>query len=684
MASDRAHSDHVEVQLISETSQLIPGQTFNLGIRMKMHPHWHTYWRNPGDSGIPTHVDFVLPADFKVADLKWPYPGRYSMDFLSVYGYEDEAMLLAEVTVPKTLTEKKYAFKADVRWLECEKVCIPGSANLELNLPVANATLQVDFETAKLFSKAKSRLPIEFQNEAFRASINANVLLLEIDKSLFPNIKRLHFFPYKETLINHLEEQLLNETETHYQLWIPRSDLEKPFVEKIEGVLVNDDGWRGRGSEKAVSLFLKLNALPEDVVAPSAKVNLSLGLALLFAFLGGIILNLMPCVFPVLSFKVLNLIEIAQEKRSHIFAHGAIFSLGVLVSFWALGVALIVLKTTGSQIGWGFHLQSPLMVALLAMLFFILTLNLFGVFEVGLSMTRISLSAGHWGPWMHTFGHGILATIVATPCTAPFMGAALGYALTQSNGVALLVFTMLGLGMSFPYLILSAFPDLIKKLPKPGRWMEKLKKILSVFLFVTFLWLTWVLWLQRGDKALLFFVAAVLFAGISMRIYGQWQLASKKTIQVVFIFLFGTLAFLFFLVAIQADTIKSDFSKVSRSSLVWEEFTKEKLEEYRREGHVIFLDFTAAWCLSCQVNEKVVFTSNKITEAFSQAGVKLLKADWTDKDEKITQALSSFGRSSIPLYVFYFPGKEPILLPEIITPKMVLNVLNENYKMKEN
>jgi thiol:disulfide interchange protein len=410
--------------------------------------------------------------------------------------------------------------------------------------------------------------------------------------------------------------------------------------------------------------------------------NNSLLVALLFAFAGGLILNLMPCVLPVLSLKILGLVQQAREKKREKLKHGLIFGLGVIISFWCLAGLMLVIRAGGEQLGWGFQLQSPAFVIVLSIFLFLFGLSMFGLFEIGTTFTSFGQKVTSTSGYAGSFMSGVLATIVATPCTAPFMGTALGYALSQPSYVALLVFTVLGFGMALPYIVLTSIPSLLKFIPKPGAWMETFKQFVGFMLIFTVLWLIWVLSLQTGREGVITLLFSLLVVSIGGWTYGRWgniskEVRTRRTAQVIaVIFVAGGIA----LSLVNIHAVKENNTDVKKqNNIEWLTYTPELVEKYREEGKPVLVDFTAGWCLSCQVNEKVAFGSTDVQKAIKNKGLITVRADWTNKDEKITSALAKFGRNSVPFYVLYVHGKEPQILPEILTPQIVLKSLNNIY-----
>ncbi|MCP5061820.1 MAG: DUF255 domain-containing protein [Ignavibacteriae bacterium] len=433
-------------------------------------------------------------------------------------------------------------------------------------------------------------------------------------------------------------------------------------------------------------IFSKINNFTDNTLQTSEtksieteSSNISVWFALVSAFIGGLILNLMPCVLPVLSLKIFSIVQQSGEDRRKRIDHGLAFTLGVLATFWVLAITLILLRAGGEQLGWGFQLQSPAFIIILTTLLFLFGLSMFGVFEIGTSLTAVGQGSANEEGFIGSFSSGVLATIVATPCTAPFMGSALGYALSQPAYVSLLVFTFLGLGMAAPYLLLTTIPSLSKYVPKPGAWMETFKQFMGFLLMATVLWLLWVFSLQVGAEGLLILLGSFIIASIGGWIFGRWGNIAKpkptrvKAMIAAIILILGGIVFTFN----NIDANNATTTEMEQGKIKWQTFSPELVKEYLDEGKPVFIDFTAAWCLSCQVNEKVAFSSEDVQNAFDKMGVQMLKADWTNRDEVIGRELAKFGRNSVPLYVLYSGRKnaEPVLLPEIITPGIVLDAL---------
>ncbi len=675
-------TDHAQVELISETGNIVPGQAFTVALHITHNDEWHTYWRNAGDAGIPTRFKWKLPDGFTAGPIEWPYPHRIMIADVANYGYEGDLYLLTEITPPSDLKPgQRVTIGLDATWLICRVECVPEGAELELTLPVGTET-ELNDETAEAFTATREKLPLV--NSGWEVAFTGRTdtsLTSAITKpdwlDTFPG--SVQFFPYDEGFIKNSAKQTFTPTDNGYNAELILDDFIVDEPDTLHGILVSETGWRGEGSEKAIEISVPLSV--EEQASPAPGESNSLLLALIFAFAGGIMLNLMPCVLPVLSIKILGFAQQAGNDKKHILSHGIFFTVGVVASFLVLASLLLILREGGEQLGWGFQLQSPLFLIILSVLLTLFSMSLFGVFEIGTSAAglggRIENRGGSFGALLS----GVAATVLATPCTAPFMGSALGFAITQPAYVTLTVFTSLGLGMAFPYLILSIFPQWLKYIPKPGTWMETLKQFMGFLLLATILWLAWVLSIQGGGLAVIGLMAALLITGLASWIYGKWgSLVNSKSKRVISFAVALVLVVGSVLVAESLVQPVSNSSSISNSDngIQWEEFSKAKLEESLKTGDPVFVDFTAAWCLSCQVNEKVALNNEEVVNKMNELNAITLKADWTSRDPEITEALAKFGRNSVPLYVLYDGrSSSPKLLPEILTPGIVLEELDK-------
>lgn len=676
-ASSSVVRDHAEVTLVCDREAIAPGDTFTIGLCMKLEPEWHLYWTNPGDAGLAPRLNWTLPSGFSAEPLEFPVPKRIPAGPMMSFGYDGEVVFLSQIiAAPDIAAGERAKIRADVDWLVCKVECIPGEAVLGLDLPV-KSTAMVNDEWRSRFVEIREKLPTTSKDWDIAVRLLPNELELSATRrSASATAPRaLHLFPERKGIIDNAARQDFSATADGFTLRVPKNKMFLDSLTELRGLLVADADWLGAG-RKALQ-FVAPVTMATDSLPVVASVDLPIWQVLLFAFVGGLILNLMPCVLPVLSIKVLGFIEQANQSRNSIAAHNLLFLLGVLVSFWTLAALLMILQAGGEHLGWGFQLQSPTFLVVLSAFMFLIGLNLFGVFEVGTSLTGIgnSRSAGRIG----SFITGVTTTIVATPCTAPFMGTALGFALTQPAMISLAVFTALGLGMAAPYIIVTSSPALLKFVPKPGRWMETLKQAMGFLLMATVVWLAWVLGIQAGATAVALLLVALLTCSVAAWILGRWgSLAVEMRPRRIAQFS-AALVIIAGLVGVSGNLPSAQAAAVSAGSeagIQWEPFSPQRVAQLRQEGRPLLIDFTAAWCLSCKVNEQVAFGSGQVQKRIDELDLVALKADWTARDATITRALAEFGRNSVPLYVLY-PGNQgaPIVLPELLTPGIVLEAL---------
>lgn len=511
-----AEKPHTRISLVSEVSSIRASKPFTVGLVMEMDPHWHTYWVNPGDSGLATKIDWQLPEGFSAGEIQWPVPKRISLSGLTSFGFENRAVLLTVITPPKNLTVgKSLTLRAKASWLECTDICVPGKGEATLSLKVG-AEEKFDSKGALVISEARAALPVPLPPESVRAQRDDKNLKVDVRQSA--PFREAFFYPEQEGYIQNAGEQKVQKTKDGFSLLVPLAYDASEHPAEVAGViaLTLEDG-------RKASYFLRSPIIQTPAVSlgkSGVQAASSLPLYLLWAFVGGLILNLMPCVFPVISLKVLGFVQLAGEDRRKVAWHGGMFALGVVVSFLVLAGVLITLRTAGEQLGWGFQFQNPKFTFLMALLMFAVGLNLIGVFEIGSSLT--SLGSSERKGLFSSFLSGVLATAIATPCTGPFMATAIGFALSQSLIASLLIFGAVGLGMAAPYVVLSFFPGLLKFLPRPGAWMETFKQVMSFPMFAAAIWLVWLLAGQTGELGVLFILSAFLSLSISGWVYGKW------------------------------------------------------------------------------------------------------------------------------------------------------------------
>ena len=659
----------VTARLVSETTTVAPGATFWVDLHLDIAPGWHTYWRNPGDSGLPTEIAWTLPAGLTAGDIVWPVPERFVVGGLGNYGYRDNVNLLVPITVSDQVKPGETAhLDAAVSWLVCSEICIPGEAKLALDLPVSTHPALPDPAVQELFATARRQLPKPANFEARFATAHQELRLL-LPKTALAGMAQpsVSFFPFDANAIDAAAEPKLQRRAGGFELVMQRADTPAATVPKgLDGVLVLRDA---NGGEQALSL----QALP--AAAASAEENaaaIGWWQALLFALIGGIILNLMPCVFPVLSLKLVSLAGIGDRAAHH---HAVAYAAGVILSFAALGGVLLILRAGGAAIGWGFQLQSPVVVGLLAYLLFAMGLSLSGVAEFGIGLAGAGGRFAGRGGLGGAFATGVLATIVATPCTAPFMGAALGFALLAPAPLALAIFVALGIGLALPLAIASMIPGITRWLPRPGRWMVLLKQLLAFPLHGTVAWLIWVLIQEVGPEGSLIALLGLVLVGFAVWVFGATRLAAPATRRLgIGLAAVGTAAAL--AIAVTASPPSAPAKLVaSNEALPYEPFTPARLAGLTAERQPVFVNLTAAWCITCLVNEHATLDTAAIRHAFAEHHIVALKGDWTRQDPQITGLLQQFGRSGVPLYLLYDRSGTPNVLPQILTQSEVLDAI---------
>jgi thiol:disulfide interchange protein DsbD len=677
----RTPPDLVRASLIAEPVAVAGAQPFTLAVRMQVKPGWHVYWRNPGDSGLPPEVTWTLPAGFNAGAIRWPAPERMAIATLMNYGYEGEVTLLVPVTPPPSLDPADpVQIQAKLTYLVCETECVPGSADLALTLPVGEP--RPDADQTALFARARTALPAP-AIWPVRLSSQGDTLQLDFAApGLKPEtIKGAAFFPYSETAIDNAAAQVMTLDESGLHLTLSRGNPAEPAPSALPGVLTIEEVTGGTthrlafayGDEPVPPVAADAPEAPAAPPVAPAFDALTLASAVGLAFLGGLILNLMPCVFPVLSIKVLGLVRHAGESAARVRLHGLAYTAGVLASFLGLAGLLLALKSGGATIGWGFQLQSPAVVAGLAYLLLAMGLSLSGVVYVGGRLAGLGDGLARRSGLSGSFFTGVLATLVATPCTAPFMGSAVGFALTQSAGVALAVFASLGLGLALPFLGLTLWPTALRALPRPGAWMETLKQVLAFPVYATVAWLIWVLAQQVGPQGLLAGLIGLVLVGFAAWAWEHGRAATPR---------FGRIAqglAVLTVLAVAALTLSLDRDRAAPAAQATADgiqpFTQARLDTLVNERRPVFVNMTAAWCITCAVNESTSLSTKAVRAAMTQRGVTYLKGDWTNQNPEITRLLEKHGRSGVPLYLLYTGTGEPQVLPQILTEGTVLTAL---------
>ena len=632
---------HANVSLVKNSYDLKAEGSY-IGIKFELDKNWHTYWKNPGDSGGPLEIVWELPNQFKLDKINWPKPELIPYPPLMTYGYNNEVIFPFKVSQYELNTNEEIGVSVD--FLICADVCIPEKAYIKTSISDIPLDNKLDFFIEQV---PNVTLPTE-------AYISGNTLKLKFSKT-DKSIDQVYFYSDVENVVEHSAVQKLTEEEHNYSLKIQLFDNSK--LSEISGIIVID----GKPFEVKSTV----------VNAPEIELfdELTLLQAVIFAFIGGLILNLMPCVFPVISLKVLSFVSMGGESLSRIRLHSLSFAVGVVVTFLTIALAIILLKQSGSILGWGFQLQSPVMVSILALIMFIIGLVLLMDINIGTSLTRLGSKADMNPNYMNSFSTGVLAVIVASPCTAPFMGAAIGYAILQPAIITLPVFLSLALGFAFPYLLLTAKPGLISSIPKPGKWMETLKEFFAFPMFATSLWLLWVFSIQVDSDQLISLLICFFAVSIFMWIY--------KSFTNQFIF-FGSFLLTILFLFTQINNFSSSQETSSRLNDSLESWYFGIEEEYQGLQQAYFINYTAAWCITCQANDKVALSRMKVKEFMAANDIKYVVADWTNKDKNILDALNIYGRSGVPLYVYWKPGMEkPQILPAILTEKIVLDALKK-------
>ncbi|MCB9990383.1 MAG: thioredoxin family protein [Rhodospirillales bacterium] len=706
---------HVTLTLLPEMTQIEPGQPFFVAIKQDIADGWHTYWVNAGDSGEPMRVNWHLPEGFKTGALTWPVPQTINFGPLTNYGYEGQAVILQEMTTPTTLPEGPVEIKADIDILVCEETCIPEYHQLSFTLNDGSNT-----DNSEIVTEAINKTPVILDWPAKYSENGQGNFVIDMafkqpglvtkgdEKVLFDII------PYEWGLIDNTQKT---------GVWIDKSGKFPPqmILQKKRGERpLNDLGLQKIlvrfivNQERTSAMELTVEPDPQWLETMAAKTEtaqdtapaepkknqplqkadgktlpqISLIQALLFALLGGLILNLMPCVFPILSMKALSLCKMNAKDERTARLYGLAYTAGILLCFAAIAAILIGLKSAGAQIGWGFQLQNPLVVLGLAYLLFALGLNLSGFFEITGSFTNIGGSLSNKHGISGSFFTGVLATLVATPCTAPFMGAAMGFALTQPEPLALLVFLSLGFGLALPYLLLSFIPALRSALPKPGPWMAVFRELLAFPMYGSAVWLVWVFSQQTGTMALLYALAG--FVGISFAVwmfrYNPKEITGKIALRGLAVMILLTVL-IFSISAAKTDMhVQLETTKVAAT-------TESSLAPYTAERYTalidgdapVFINMTAAWCITCKVNERVALNIESTKALFTKHGVQVLKGDWTNQDPEITAYLDRYGRNGVPLYVYYGPRNpktgdrpEPKVLPQLLAPGIIAKLFEKD------
>lgn len=650
---------HTTAEILLAQTQVTPGSEVQGAFHLTMSEHWHTYWKYPGEVGLPTEAKWELPPGWQVSTFEWPTPQMLDTAGLVSYAYDGEVYFPFTVKVPEQAKAgEKVTLKVKLSWLECKEACVPGEAHLEVTVPVAESAQESAQTVLDQLAGAQSRIPK--MRDDIQVTSREGKFFISLPAELQGD--KVSFFPDSKDQIQEKLPQTVEPEGDHRVLVVPAGEK----TTSLSGVL--SDGEHGLAFEASV----KKSAAPVQAAALGTVLFTAAA-----AFLGGLVLNLMPCVFPVLSLKVLGIVEQSNSEGRPAWHHGLVFAAGVLVSFWVMSGVLLVVRAAGEGVGWGYQLQNPFMVAGLAVLFLLIGLNLFGVFEVGENLTAIGGVAEKKEGFAHSFWSGVLTTLAATPCTAPFMGGAVGFALSQPNWVAILIFSALALGVAAPYLTLTCFPALLRLLPKPGAWMITFKQILAFPMLLAVVWLSWVFGSQMGTDRMALLLLALVGVGLASWTYGRWGMSFEAGVKVRGMAAGALILGLSLYTVYRAGT-------PPLGEELWLDYSPELVTRLKAEGKPFFLDFTADWCTSCKANELVALSRSEVLERFQQLNVTLVKADWTKRDDVIAAKLAEYGRAGVPLYVLY-PGGDakPVLLPEVLLPGTVLSALDGLEKKRE-
>ena len=663
-------AEHLTAELTSLAPQIAVGGSVQLGLVLTMEEHWHVYWVNAGDSGEPPAIKWTLPSGLSAGPIQFPPPSRLPLGPLMDFGYEDQVAFPVTLTASPSAKPGKVHLDAKVTWLVCSSVCLPGKAHLGLDVDVVRGPLP-DPPLVGALGAAIKTLPKPLP-AAMSVSAVGDAKQILVTLKTGSNEQDAEFYPFDAEQIANAADQQLKPLPGGINIWLQRSPDSTELPKTLHGLVE-------LSSTEVYDFTATVTPGVVPTAGPTAKklsdssqtTEVTVFTAILLALLGGMLLNLMPCVFPVLFLKGLALVNSSGEEKSRQRMHGLMYTLGIVVSFWAMVAVLLVLRAGGRELGWGFQLQSPGFVAVLASLVFFLGLSLAGQFEFGLSLTSAGDGLTQKRGLTGSFFTGVLATVVATPCMGPLMGTAVGFALAQPAWETFTVFTALALGLALPYLALTIQPQWTQLLPRPGAWMEILKQLTAVPLFGTAIWLAWVYaQLYSGSDGIdriAWLLTSFLVLAIAGWVLGRWPAK-----------LGGTLAAVVLIVI----AVALPLHRPAPVTTAWKPYTEASFAAARATGHPVFIDFTAAWCLSCKFNESAVLQSNDVEKKLAAGKFELLKADWTQYDPVITQELAAVGRSGVPTYVIYPPGKvsNPDVLPELLTKQIVLKAMEKDAK----
>ncbi|MCB2108501.1 MAG: thioredoxin family protein [Rhodobacteraceae bacterium] len=659
--------------LIARTSAA-PGSTVWAALKLELAPGWHTYWRNPGDSGLPGGVSWTLPEGMTNGEIAWPAPERAPYGPLMNFGFHDQVILPVPLTVSSGAPTGMNVIRADANWLVCADVCIPDQATLEIPFAVGVDGTPPPTGDADEIAAAIEKIPLAIEGPVTIARAG-DEWRVDADLGEKLAVSDAFFFPNDGGVIENVAPQTFEVAGSHLKMSIKADTFTQDLPASVAGVVALEtvDGLRALSISAPVTVTVTA-AAPEPLAAPATDVGLIAALA--FAFLGGLILNLMPCVLPVLAMKAMSL----AKGSEHAKRDGLAYTAGVMVTFGVLAGVLGVLRQSGTQWGWGFQLQEPLFVCVMAAIVLCLGLMLSGVFTFGGGVMGVGQSLTARGGASGAFFTGALAVVVATPCTAPFMGTAMIYALTQPMAVTVMVFEALALGMATPFLAVSTVPAFARALPKPGAWMDTFKQVLAFPMYATAAWLVWVMAQQLGPDGLAAAFAVLVLTAFSAWALGRVQSAGRAggAAAAGLVAMLGIVALIPQIANSSPPMTAAPVMAVDQELAV-EPYSAERLATLRRQNRPVFVNFTAAWCITCLMNERVALSRPAVIEAMAAADVAYLKGDWTNRDAAIGAALASYGRSGVPLYLYFAAGADkPLILPQILTPDAVIDVVRDD------
>jgi thiol:disulfide interchange protein/DsbC/DsbD-like thiol-disulfide interchange protein len=689
-------TDNVRAELISEVSEVKAGEPFWVALRQTIRPHWHTYWKNPGDSGLPTEISWTLPAGVKADPIVWPTPTLIDVSGVTNYGFQDDVLLLVKITPPADLAGNTLALAVNANWLVCDDVCIPEDGKFTLTLPVGPTAKPANSATRALFDQARRVVPMESPWPArFGVAKSGDPTLIVEARGLKPDtIRDVYFFPAEWGAVASMAKQAASVTSEGIRIPLKKGD--GPGTKgggpppQLGGTLVLTEKTGDGEHRQAFNVIAKLDPafVPTGMtLAAAGGDELSFVEALLFALLGGLILNLMPCVFPVLAMKAAAFARLAGHEKSAMRRDGIAYTAGVLVSFAAMAAVVVAVRASVGEVSWGFQFQSPIFSLLVAYLFFVVGLNLSGLFDVGGGFAGVGQSLTARSGTTGAFFTGVLAVVVATPCTAPFMAAALGFALSQPAPQTVAVLLAMGVGLALPYLALAMTPALQRLMPRPGAWMDRLRQFLAFPMYASAVWMIWVLTQQTGPDGVIYALGGMILIAFAIWLLrlgpatslGSWLRRGLAAAAVL----------LAFAAALKLEDGPATAASASGGPSAgvnfdgWDHYSRARMMEAAAAGKPVFVDFTAAWCITCLVNERVALETPATRKAFEETGTVKLKGDWTNRDPEITSLLKELGRAGVPLYLYWAPGADrPKILPQVLTEASIVSELTSNPEAK--